>query len=258
MKLRAFPYMHQECQAFEQLPDWKKCPIDLSHYNTLLSKEKRCKQYKEKLSARALDLKMLDQIEAALTFNKEKIEQGQKASELQQFEDQATYDVIDLNSVFVCEAETEVYVSEAGLTIQSNDSDEQCELLNNLISDPTFVEFDLGDLFNSQPMDKTFLVDASDHMYAAFESCTEHQYAQFSVIAPEIPTSEKENKMVVVERKRKKKCKGRGLGSKQKDVVRSHVRKTVKSTIKCVVTKAKEQCQCTKDGSWDKAQTGGQ
>ena len=73
LKLCAFWYMTTECQAFEQLPDWKQqFAINLSGYNSfLLSKEKRCNEYKEKIAACATDLKTLDQIEAAISSQKE-------------------------------------------------------------------------------------------------------------------------------------------------------------------------------------------
>lgn len=46
--------------------------------------------------------------------------------------------------------------------------------------DPTFVEFDLLDLFGRDDICEKVAVDPSDHMYAAATVTEEHQYATMS------------------------------------------------------------------------------
>ena len=80
--------MHRECQAFEQLPDWRKQhPINLDGYDAfLLSKEKRREEYKQRLAQCASNLKTLDSIEEAITRKKEEVELEQRTLELVQID----------------------------------------------------------------------------------------------------------------------------------------------------------------------------
>ncbi len=235
LKLCAFWYMHQECQAFQQLPDWKKqIPIDLSSYDPfLLSKEKWQELYKEKLSAQASDLKTLDQIEAAMAQNKEEVEMKQKTRELQEAEVRGTSSFVPIAyDASVCESGAIVH--SVDLDVQSEvvqtshvetlvQSATQCDPLHTLVADPTFVEFDLSDLFNTQPDDKTFVVDSLDHMYAVAVICSEHQYAQVSSDA----TQQKHQKSSV-------------SFVTHVSGAHKHVQKSVKHALRCVVTKAKK------------------
>ncbi len=144
LKLCTFWFMHQECQAYEQLPDWKKkFPINLTGYDSfLLSKEQRHEKYKEHMATQALNLKTLDQIEVAISHNKEQIEAVQRTHELQLVDGRDTtsfvpveYDIVDVQNVSVCESRNvvasvselqSISFDELRTAVQSINCEEQC------------------------------------------------------------------------------------------------------------------------------------
>ncbi len=96
--------------------------------------------------------------------------------------------------------------------------------LSTLSSDPTFVEFDIADLFVTADVQAQAIgVNPSDHTYAAANITEEHQYVSNTV---QKKSAKHEMKHKVVGQ------------NKKMFAVHAHIQRSVKHARKCIVTKA--------------------
>ncbi len=254
LKLCTFWFMHQECQAFEQLLDWKKrFPINLTGYDSfLLSKEQRHEKYKECMAAYASNLKTLDQTVVPME-----------------------YDIIDVHNVSLCDSgnvvasvsldnqNTELWsvsFDKLRAAVQSISCEEQCVtfeelrahfemgtsvqnvILNDqlasvlpLTSDLTYVELELSDFLGQYSADESFAIDTSDHAYAAMnQSVSDHVYSA----APISSEHQNQKLLICVHEVRKHVTVKKRKLSKRKTIAHSHILKAMKWSCKCIVTKA--------------------
>ncbi len=200
LKLWCFSYMHTECQAYEQLPDWKKqFPVDVTGYDEVLrGKEQHREAYKERLASQATNFKTLDQIESAIAEHKEAVELHRQQQELAsvelrnkteysghnqelasmelrnetEYSGQNQEDFHDFMPVEYTIFDVEhSSVNEAGLVV----TQESSANVTDAHSDPKFMEFDLSDLFRTIP---TCGTDGSDSAISHLSVGGEHSYSK--------------------------------------------------------------------------------
>ncbi len=181
LKLWLFPYMHQECQAFEQLPDWKKQHlVDISGYNSFLLRKEQCREaYKDKLASQTMNFDTLDKIEQAISEQKQAVDSPHQYDELLSVSRDEMPENCDDPAIMLAEFEPVQYaildveqmsVHEAGAVVQQ-------EVLPtaDLHTDLTFMEMNLSELFGPMPptAESVSCIPCEDNVF-------DHSYAQMN------------------------------------------------------------------------------